>query len=894
MKIFKILVISLAVCVILVFTGMYGFFLFGLPKLLSSPEYINKYQTFIKEKTNFDTTINNFNLKTKPNLGIEIYLKHLDLNSDKKEQLANIKNLSYNTNLLNLKHGALKTEYIFVDLDKIKNNIPKNENETPINFNFSYYPQINIKKVDIVLTPNNTVEINGINSQKKHGKVITKLRAKVISKYLQKPLLAGEQGSIIYSKKGLEFDNFSAQLANANLNISGDLQNLHLEGKNLPIKELENSFLYFYKLKNPNKRNFIENFTNFKGIMDISLDYKKDGIFGKCITHNLGADFSNFKIPLFFPKTVFFFEGKSIKADTSGLFGQDPVNTDFSLTGLMTKDLIIKGNVYSKLTDKTTKKYYPAIKIVGNADAKVNYTTQNGKVDVNYTLTINKGNNLESSYGNLDNTDKIRKVSMHTIKNGTPMSIESYDYSIYNGKEYEKLLLGNGKFDKVNGHYKLSYLTLKSNGRVSVNYIKSFLRDYVKDGTFDANLRYDFSPKTLLGAMNFYDISHSNFLYLKNTRVNIEKNKLYLDMNGSFYGSPLQAKATADNDFRKTFYVYDIDVHLDSFYVQKGKLTSIPKTFKTDKSAPKINKTKDIDVVVEKGNIKVDRIYSRKFDVRNVVLVSNLKNNVANFVMPQAEYAGGLLSAKGTYNIKRHSSDIEFFASDIDSNEVATNFFRLKDQVEGSAFATLHVITKNKLNDIKAKATFAIADGFLPKIGSQEFIINSSKKERKIYNSKIANKLREKFKDIKISLSKITNIDFSKPNMFYSNLYGSFNIHNEDVKDVKLFSKSDFLSMFIEGEYNIDSERGDLSVWGRRNKTEAKKIRIFKIPLNLIYRIVFRPEHTKEQYQDKINLIPEIKSKIGDDIALFRVSVSGELNSENDNNKLKIILKDLR
>ena len=112
------------------------------------------------------------------------------------------------------------------------------------------------------------------------------------------------------------------------------------------------------------------------------------------------------------------------------------------------------------------------------------------------------------------------------------------------------------------------------------------------------------------------------------------------------------------------------------------------------------------------------------------------------------------------YIVVNNSSDIQFFASDIDSNIVATEFFKLKDQVKGEAYATLHVITKDKLNDIKAKATFAISDGFLPKIGSQEFIINSSKKPKKQSNSKIVNKLRNKFKDIKITLANITNIEY--------------------------------------------------------------------------------------------------------------------------------------
>ena len=78
-------------------------------------------------------------------------------------------------------------------------------------------------------------------------------------------------------------------------------------GKNLPVAELERSFLYFYKLRHPDKRNFLENFSNFQGTMDVDLLFNKNGLTGNCLTHNLGADFSKFNIAVFLPETKFDF-----------------------------------------------------------------------------------------------------------------------------------------------------------------------------------------------------------------------------------------------------------------------------------------------------------------------------------------------------------------------------------------------------------------------------------------------------------------------------------------------------------------------------------------------------------------------------------------------------------
>lgn len=882
MKIFKTIAYVLSGLIFVLVVSIYVFFLFGLPKVLSSPENISKYETFLKDKTGLPVSIQGLDVRTTPLLGVEIAAKKFKMDSPDKNDIAYGDNIKYSVNLLNYKNGELSSDYVYADIDSIKKYLKPSQKENKP-FDLTLIPKINFDEAYIKFNDKTFSKIDYIKFEKEYGKIIIRMLAQVESEYLRNPVTIGQNGAIIYSSKGINFDNFLVQFEKSKLNLSGDAKNLAVKGNSLPVNELESAFLYFYKLKNPNKRNFIENFSNFKGTMDVDLVYSQGNFNGICKTHNLGADFSNLNIPVFLPETIFNFKGRTIKADTSGLFGQEKVKTDFLLTGLLTKDLTVTGNVYSRLTNKFTQKYFPKVIIIGAADASVKYITHNGRVDVDYNLKVPRGTNITTKYGGLDNLDKEKHISMHTVKQGTPMQISEYYYSILEGGKYQKVITGAGLFEKFNGRYKLSKLSAKTMDRVSVDIIRSFLKNYVKGGTFDADVKLDFVDKTIIGSMNLYDIKHSNFLYLQNTGANFEKERVLLNMNGTFYGSPMSAKAVAKNDF-DDIIVRNIDVHLDSFFVQKGKLTSIPKTFPTNSSGKKISVPKDIDVTVERGVVKVDRIYGRKFDVRNVEMQGTLKNNIATFVMPKAEYAKGILSARGRYNIKKYSSDIEFFASDIDSNEVATNFFKLKNQVEGSAFATLHFMSKDKLNDIKAQATFAMSDGFLPTIGSQEFFINNSKKPSKSW---IMNKL----KNIKISLSKITNIDFSKPNVFYSNLYGSFNIDNEQVKDAKIFSKSDYLSMFIEGNYNIETESGDLSIWGRRNKTHAKGIRILKIPINLIYRVVFRPEKTKDVYQKKISLIPEIKTKLGDDVSTFRVNISGNINSKDN---IKVILKDLR
>lgn len=866
--------LKLTIALTIIFTlGAYAFFLYTFPIVASSFEYNTKYEDFLSKKISAPVAINNLEIKTHPNLSFDISAKGIYVVPVGESNFFHADNLKYSANIFNLKHGKFSADYIYADVEELKKRIKLEKKSNSKLFNFDFYPQIDVKKAYIRLSNSVYTEIDYINSKKHSGKIITNLFAKIYNPYTQAPVLIGNKGSITY-KNRLGFDNFSTKIGSSEFYLSGDSSGLKIKGNALPVEELETGFLYFYKLKNPQKRNFLENFSDFKGTMDVDLLLHNKGITGKCITHNLGAKFSKLKVDVFLPKTVFKFRDREVSAQTEGTFGKEPVKTDFHLTGMLTKNVDVVGNISSPFTNRITKEYYPDIEILGVADANVKYHTQNQKVDVYYTLSLDKGNNLKSKWGNLDNTDKIRIITMHTVKNGDPMKIESWDYSVENNNENVKILFGDGDFKKTNGRYTLSDLSVKTNGKISVNYIKSFLRDYIQNGTFDTDLKLGFLSKTILGSINLYEVSHKDYLYLKNAKLTVDKDKIKFLTEGSFFSSPIKISASVANRLDEDILIHNIDIHLSEFFLKQGKLENIPQVLKKESTVK--NKLKKIRYTVEQGRIVADRIYGNKFDVRNVNIQGHLKDNIAVFVMPKADYAQGLLSAKGLYNISNHSSNIEFFASDIDSNIVMTDFFKLPNHVCGDAFATLHVITKDKLNDVKAFATFAISNGYMPQIANQEFFIGHKKDGTTKH---------------KVTLSKITNFDFSKIEDSGGNIYGSFNLDNDKVEYLRMFAKSKWVGLYFEGNYDIYNQATDLKIWGKRNKTHAKGLKIFKIPINLLYKFVFKPEHTITQYENKIRLIPDIESSIADQISYFRVSVLGYFGQKNG---LKIEMKDLR
>ena len=869
------------IAVTAVILGTAGAVVCTLPLILNSDTAVKKYEQFLSAKTGTDVSIDGFKFKLNRNFTFDITVKNIEA-KDKKDNVVDFKNIDYKSNRLSIKPEKLNIDSIYLDFEKLKPHLNTGKKDSGSSLKMDYLPVINIKKAVIRFDEKSNAKFVNIHSEKVDGIVFCSFKGYLTVPYSKEPIIIGEDG-YVYFTKNVNFEDFTLSYKNSKLYLTGAVDNLNFNGKDLSVYDLENFFVFFYKTKHPGKRNFIENFVNFKGTLDIDLNLKNGALNGKCTARNLEADFSKFKIPVSLPVVDFYFTGRDMKAAASGTFGPDGVYTDVLVRGIATDNIIVHGNVKSKLSDKFTQTYFKPVRIEGYADASVQYMTKNKKVDIKYTLDLAPGNNIITGYGSLDNTGKYRQIQARTLKIGDKLHVKDYSYAFIDGNKEHIHFSGSGLFEKIKGSFSPVYFTMKTNGIVPMSVIDSFVDDYITGGSFRADLKCDFLKKIIDGNLSIFNSNHFDFMHIKQADVNVSKEKIDVSITGKFFKSPITIKLAADNNFENDITIDDIDIKLDKFYISRGNISDVKSTIKKQqtKLKPKPHKTKQYNFTVNNGKIHVGEIIHTKFYLHDVDIFGTLHNDIVDFTVYETEYAKGILSAAGKYNVKKHSSDIHFIASDIDSDEVAAKIFNLPNQFEGTGYATLHMETKNKLNDIHAHATFAIADGFLPKLGSREIIVNKSNDKKSPFAF-----LKKSFS---FTLSKITNIDFSKPNVFYSNLRGTFVIDNSRVHNVKIFSQSDNLSLFLNGNYDISTQIGDLSVWGRHNKAAERKIKVFKIPLSIIHKILFRVERTKQANDEQIKQIPPIKASASDE-GLFRVKVNGNLNTDD----IKVELKDIR
>lgn len=685
-------------------------------------------------------------------------------------------------------------------------------------------------------------------------------------------------------KKGLDFSSFEhsklpkaaikkfdfilvkgQKISADNLSLSVSQKVVNVKAQNLPVNALELTFVHYIKLKDK-KKNFIENFYDFSGRANVDLSYSKNNLKGHVITKGLGAKTVKFNIPIKLPDVDFTFAGDKITAATTGKFGTEDVYTDLDITNLFSENRLVRGSVKSVLTERFAAKYTPEYKIKGTVPACVEYKTQNKIVTVKYYAQISNGSNVYYKHYDLGLMDRDRRIYAETVKKANDLFLNDYDYSFVDNGKVSKILKGNGLFVSRNGHLNMDYITCQTVGDAPVSITGSFGR-YIDGGTFNGNLRYYHPKKLLTGDFELKNSKYKNF-YLSKAVVKADENNLKAAAEGTFENSPYTCYLDAKNSFEDAIIIHDIHLYLKKYIVKRGRTKSNAKLRIADS-------VKQRTWEVQNGTIVVDEIRHNKIFVNNVELAGSLKDGIVTFIMPDISFAEGTLSAEGTYDIDNEAADARFTALKINSNIAADMFFNLRNQVEGYANVFMDVRTFDGLEKVDAHTTFSIENGALTKIGSTEFLVKTNKKSKK---------------SLKFKLTDIINVDVDKMKALRSNIYGSFDIHNHKVENVELFSQHKYLSLFTEGCYNINEEYANITVWGKYNKNAQKHIKILFIPLSWITKIVFRPEHTKEIYREKLERIPSIEASTDAEVN-FAVRMRGNLN---DNSSIKVEMKSIK
>ncbi len=599
-------------------------------------------------------------------------------------------------------------------------------------------------------------------------------------------------------------------------------------------------------------------------------------VFGVLIADNLNGttDISLLpNVPAHFDREVFRFDGKNVKSEAIGTLGGEKVYHNFEINNFLLDKRESKGSVYSNVTQKVVK-FMPNFQIQNSASIKVDYDVKNKKNGINYTINLKKGSDIFYKGAYFGLRDKDRKIYIETLKDGSNLYITNYNYSTVENERNFLILNGDAKFVKIKNHFQPKYLAIKTNGWAPASTTGSFNR-YIAGGSYKGDIYYDFPENIVTGNFAIKDFTHKDF-YVEKAEINADKNFINILANGTYRREAFRCKLRAKNkldEMDKRVVIYDMDLFLDKYKFRKkrsGKNFLPRKNAKRHRLRKLASKVRNIDIAIDNWTVTAGSIIYDNVILKDVKLIGSLKNDIFKFSTSKIAFAQGTLSANGQYDFKHKNSEIDFFAKNVNSNIAAALLFNLPGQVEGTADGTLNINTHNKLEDIQAYVTFKINDGYLPKIGTKEFLFRHNNKKFKI--------------------SDIINIKGRNKQNLSSDITGSLYMDNYRLKDIKLTSKQRYLALLIEGNYDILNGTADLMLFGKYNSAAQKGIKIFFIPISFVMKFLFKPENTFKNYKTKLEKIPPIDAKTIE-TNYFRVKLNGNLIQNDINVEMKSIIE---
>ena len=835
-----------------------------LPSIVNNKSTINKLQSLIHNRTGIETNISGLNLKIYPRLIVLLNIERMDAKNN-NISVADIQELSLKYELLQNKLTSVCANNIYIDGNSLKQfkKDKKKKNKSKINLN--NIPVLHIQKL-VFKSDEATVNAENIDT----GNNFINIKAAIDSPFLKETLILGDSGSLQVDENKLKANKFKITLGNSHLYLDGFLldenktPNFDIKGENLPMSELVPMVLHIQKLKDPSKK-FIENFKDFKGTVNVNLKLNKDGVFGTCVANNFGAKSVLYDIPSSFKETVFNFRGNTIDSVSEGIMGNEKVVNTLNVTNLTTPEIEVIGIAKTTLTPKFN--YVPNLTILNGVNVNVVYKIKSKKPDVYVNIDIPAKSDLIYNSFYLGLRDYKRQIFANTFKDNNDLYLKGYKYSYSDSKKENIILAGNGLFkkniDKNNPDtFVPQFITIHTNGYAPISVTGSF-GEKVQGGEFKGDLKYDFNNNQVLGTFDIIKAKHKDF-NIDKAHVTSQNGIFNITTNGLYKGQKYSAELSTKNNIFGETLIYNMRLFLDKLVLETNPNTN--KTNKKIDSEEFSKNVKNADITINNWEIVINEIIRDKFVLQNVKLVGSLKKHIFNFSMKEMNFADGTINANGFYDFAKNTSNITFEAENINSNKVAEMTLNLQDQIDGIANAKVNIDAKDMFRFLDAHCYFEVKEGYMPKLGDTEFMIENSK----------------------YKLSEIININLSQKDLMKDDIKGSFDVHNTEINNINITTWHKLSAMYLEGSYEMEKQYADLQLFWHYSKDAPKGVRIFCVPLSLILKVVFRPEKSKEVYKSQLSKIPEIISDEKNS-TYYRIQLKGDINNNNTSLELKEI-----
>lgn len=797
--------------------------------------------------------------------------------------------------------GQLANALIYIKGNSIK--LGTNLNISAQNVKISeFIKKFNLKNVPDI---NSYLSFNAVYKSTERIIRPEKINAKIELKKINSSDKTNYATGTLYLKDGnLSTQNLKANIQNSDINIQGKVLNIFspkysMQGKlnidGFDLSEL-NKIKTLYILPE-NLANILNTYENYSGFADVDLVCNNNYINGQVNLDKIKFNHTYFKTPVLVDTGKIIIKGSRIYLDSViAQIDNNPMFVNLSVWDL-DKTAKLDGYFTSKINEDFVNKYvnskltYP-IKTKGDITLTVDISGDLNNLKLTSKLKLAKNSDIYYMGANLGNEDEVREINANfdVLQNNTYL-VKHFDFVRFiksqDGREYPlSVLVGRGILNMSAKKLYVNKFDIETLNKANAKLFNLiFKKSAIKNGLFECKLHIkgNLQNPQIRGFLDFENVEIPLYeTFIKNASVKFKADDVTLKTNGIALGSDYTLNAVVKNNFDLPIVFNELELvseklNLDSLV---DNITQIPAPNSSLKliDRPVNNAKSQVDI----GNIRIKngRLISKETVVKDLIAY-NFNSEFAYsddlvLKLPKVEFdiTTGKILGNASYDFVTEKIKMNLNALNVDSNKIASSLFGFKDQLFGSANGNLSIVTKGNSQDERLKnmtgfAYFEVADGKMPKLGSVEYLLRAGN----FIKSGITGLTINNIIDI---LSPVKTGEFDT-------IKGSLDLKNGVVRNVEVYSKSNNLNLFINGEFDIIQQYANMRVYGRLKQKETNFLgKVGNVSFNsLISQIPGMKLNgsEKEGLMKELNKIPGVETD-DNKYKNFTVKIDGDINTD--------------
>lgn len=639
-------------------------------------------------------------------------------------------------------------------------------------------------------------------------------------------------GKVVMDKATVKVNNIIGEILNSPVTINGEvnkvdtlnpLYNLKIVADDIDISKLNNKEP---EILPEEIKQILNAYSDYSGRLKVNLLTQDNKISGKLGISGLKFKHKETNTPVIFDDFEIKTENDNLHLNNiSAQISDMPIFANFNVYDVYNK-AEMQGNITAKLTQGFIDEYLPKelsgkLKVFGD----INFSGRiNGNIN-NYTvipkLTFNKDSDISYDGTNLGMRTNKRELTGNIQITKNEINIKNLDYIKYissqNNKVYPIIFAQMQGILEQNKEkqYFPKEIAIRTNQNLSARILNIFLKNQIfTQGTFNCDIKYisDIKNKTakIIGTADCRSLNIPLFdTSIKNIKIIGDNENINLKMFGFLSDSKININSLLKNNLLGKIKVEALNIHADKI----NNNTLLENLSKAHISINQNNNIKHTDlsgISIDNGHLSINELVINSLSAKNLTADFSIdKNGIFKSDNLTLAVGEGYLNGRTAYNLNDCALEGNFEINNVDADYIAETLFYGKNQVSGNANGKLYLKTKGTtdkeiIKNLEGFVFFDIADGRMPKLGSLEYLLRAGN----IIKSGITG----------FSINNILEILNLVKTGHFSNISGSCNIKEGVAKDIEIYSRGENLSLYIHGDYDINSTQADLEVLGNLSK----------------------------------------------------------------------------